>query len=67
MDGYSVGPRYDRTQERLARASALAASRGDRVSIHSLRDRLHAEQNRQNILDYYYNTGGWQRDPTDRS
>ena len=40
MDQFSVGTRTDRCEERLSRAMALAVTRGDRVSIHSLRDRI---------------------------
>ena len=42
MDPFSVGKRTDREEERLVRASRLAAERGDRISIHSLRDRINA-------------------------
>jgi len=46
MDPFSVGNRRDREQERLSRAMRLAAERGDRVSIHSLRDRINAVRRR---------------------
>ena len=42
MDQYSVGGNDDRREERLVRTMALAAQRGDLVSIHSLRDRINA-------------------------
>ena len=40
MDPFSVGKRTDREEERLVRTMRLAVLRGDRVSIHSLRDRV---------------------------
>lgn len=57
LDPYAVGPRKDRTQERLARAMALAVKRGDRVSIHSLRDRINAERWEEILKDYYGASG----------
>ena len=50
MDQYSVGTRTDRCEERLVRTMILAAQRGDRVSVHSLSDRLSALRH-EAILD----------------
>lgn len=44
MDQFSVGSRTERCEERLSRLMALAVSRGDRVAIHSVRDRINAER-----------------------
>lgn len=65
MDQFSVGSRTDRREERLVRTMALAVSRGDRVSIHSLRDRINAlrRENIANATVVWTDERGWHDGP----